>query len=280
VSDPQPIDVRHLGRDRVICCWRVGDVLVDPGPTSSLEAVLEALDGRQPRALLLTHIHLDHAGASGTLVERWPDLEVYVHERGAPHLERPEKLLESAKRLYGEDMDRLWGETKSVPEANLRVLSGGETVLDGFEVEYTPGHASHHVSYFHDGVAYVGDTGGVRIEPAALPIPPTPPPDIDLEKWHASLDLIAGRKPERLALTHFGAWEDVDYQLGTISRRLDAWAELARDRGEAGFIEAITDEVARAAEEDLDTEASYMQAAPPDQLYAGLARYWKKREAA
>jgi glyoxylase-like metal-dependent hydrolase (beta-lactamase superfamily II) len=280
VSDPRPIDVLHLGRDRVICCWHVGDVLVDPGPTSSVDTVLEALDGREPKALLLTHIHLDHAGASGTLVERWPDLEVYVHERGAPHLQRPEKLLESARRLYGADMDRLWGEVKPVPERNLRVLSGGETVMGGFEVEYTPGHASHHVSYFRGGVAYVGDTGGVRIEPAGLPIPPTPPPDIDLEAWHASLDVIAGRRPDRLALTHFGGWDDVDFQLGTLSRRLDAWAAVARERDEAGFIEAMTEEIARASDDDLDTEAAYAQAAPPDQLYAGLARYWKKREAA
>jgi glyoxylase-like metal-dependent hydrolase (beta-lactamase superfamily II) len=273
------IDVKHLGRERVIGCFELDGVLVDPGPASCVETLLFELGDARPRALLLTHIHLDHAGATGTLVERWPELEVYVHERGAPHLERPEKLLESARRLYGEDMDRLWGEMKPVPERNLRVLSGGETVMGGFEVEYTPGHASHHVSYFRDGVAYVGDTAGVRIEPAGLPIPPTPPPDIDLEAWHASLDVIAGRRPDRLALTHFGGWDDVDFQLGTLSRRLDAWAVIARERDEAGFIEATTEEIARASDEDLDTEAAYAQAAPPDQLYAGLVRYWKKREA-
>ena len=277
MSDPRPIDGHHLGRERVICCWQAGDVLVDPGPTSCLDAVLEALDGWEPQALLLTHIHLDHAGASGTLVERWPHLEVYVHERGAPHMADPGKLLESARRLYGPEMDALWGEMKAVPEENLRVLSGGETIRGDWEVAYTPGHASHHVSYLHDGTAFVGDTGGVRIEPAGFAMPPTPPPDIDLEKWHASLDVIAGWRPERLALTHFGGWEDVNFQLGEVSRRLDAWAALARDFDERGFVDAVSEEIARAAEEDLETEAAYVQAAPPEQLYAGLSRYWSKR---
>src|SRR5436305_7290967 len=138
----------HLGRERVIGCWQVGEVLVDPGPSSCLDALLRALAGQQPRALLLTHIHLDHAGASGALVERWPQLEVYVHERGALHLADPARLLESARRLYGEEMDQLWGEMLPVPEGNLRVLRGGERILDdAVEVAYTPGHAYHHVSY-------------------------------------------------------------------------------------------------------------------------------------
>src|SRR5215213_7478285 len=117
-SEPsaQPIDVRHLGLERVICCWRVGDVLIDPGPEASLPDLLAALGDRRPRALLLTHIHLDHAGGTGALVRRWPDLDVYVHERGAPHLIDPSKLLASAGRLYGEgNMARLWGEVLPVP---------------------------------------------------------------------------------------------------------------------------------------------------------------------
>jgi len=150
------IDVRHLGHERVIGCWQVDDVLVDPGPSSGLGRLLEELGGWRPRALLLTHIHLDHAGASGSLVERWPDVEVFVHERGAPHLVDPSRLLASARRLYGEDMDRLWGEMLPVPEGNLRVLTGGERVVGGaFEVAYTPGHASHHVCYLHEDTAFV-----------------------------------------------------------------------------------------------------------------------------
>src|ERR1700730_14339443 len=153
----------HLGRPRVIGCWQVGDVLIDPGPSSCLPNLLHALDGERPRALLLTHIHLDHAGATGSLVERWPELDVYVHELGAPHLADPSRLLKSAKRLYGDDMDRLWGEVLPVPKRNLRELRGGELLDGDFEVAYTPGHASHHVSFLRSGTAYVGDVAGVRI---------------------------------------------------------------------------------------------------------------------
>ncbi len=270
------IDVMHLGRPRVIGAWVVGDVVVDPGPTSCLETLLEGLGEERPRALLLTHIHLDHAGATGSLVERWPELEVYVHERGARHMINPERLLESARQLYGEDMDRLWGEMVPVPEANLRVLSGGERLLGGeFEVAYTPGHASHHVSFLHDGTAFVGDVGGARIAGSRLTIPPTPPPDIDLEKWHASIELIKAWKPRRLVMTHFGDSEDVDAQLAELEARLDEWAARAREQDRDEFVSGVRDEIAQHV--DSDTAAAYEQAAPPDQLYAGLQRYWRKR---
>jgi glyoxylase-like metal-dependent hydrolase (beta-lactamase superfamily II) len=273
------IDLMHLGRDRVIACYQVGDVLIDPGPSSCLPVLLEALGDWRPRALLLTHIHLDHAGASGSLVERWPDLEVYVHERGVAHMVDPSRLIESATRLYGDDMDRLWGEMKPVPEDNLTVLSGGERLLGGeFEVAYTPGHASHHVSYLHDGTAYVGDTGGVRITDHTMTVPPTPPPDIDVEAWHESIGLIAAWKPERLAITHFGTSEDVAGQLRELATRLDDWAALARDEPEEKFIALIQGQVHREGGDELaDT---YQQAAPAEQLYAGLKRYWRKREPA
>ena len=199
------IDVRHLGRERVIGCWEVDGILIDPGPTSSLENLIEALGDQRPRALLLTHIHLDHAGASGSIVRRWPDLRVYVHEIGARHLADPAKLLASAARLYGDQMDRLWGDVLPVPQENLRPLRGGEEVL-GFRVAYTPGHASHHVSYLHPptGRAFVGDTAAVRIPPSDFVLPPTPPPDIDLELWEDSIDSILDWQPDSLGLTHFG----------------------------------------------------------------------------
>jgi glyoxylase-like metal-dependent hydrolase (beta-lactamase superfamily II) len=271
------IDVRHLGRERVIGCFEVGDVLIDPGPTSCLPALLEALGDARPRALLLTHIHLDHAGASGSLVERWPDLEVYVHERGARHMADPSRLLESARRLYGADMDRLWGDFVPVPESQLRVLKGGEKLLDGrFEVAYTPGHASHHVSYLHEGTAFVGDLGGVRIPPSELIIPPTPPPDIDVEAWQRSLKLIGDWQPERLAITHFGEVHDVARQIETVGARLEAWAEVVRDSELETYLELLKHEVRGAADEQ--TAAAYTQAAPPEQLYAGLERYWRKRQ--
>lgn len=270
------IDLRHLGRPRVIGCWALGGVLVDPGPTSCLDQLLEGLGDERPVALLLTHIHLDHAGASGSLVERWPKLEVYVHERGARHLVDPSRLLESARRLYGENMDRWWGEVVPVPEANLRSLQGGERVLGGrFEVAYTPGHASHHVSYLHDGTAFVGDVAGVRITQDSLTIPPTPPPDIDLEAWHESIERVRAWRPRRVAVTHFGAYEDVEEQLDALSDRLEDWAQRARGQDQETFIGSIEDEIRRHADPQL--LPTYEQAAQPDQLYAGLERYWRKR---
>src|SRR3954464_1809223 len=221
------IDTMHLGHDRVIGAYEIGDgVIVDPGPATTVETLLEHTE---PRVLLLTHIHLDHAGATGVLVRRNPEIRVYVHERGAPHLIDPSKLLGSAGQLYGDDMERLWGEVVPVPEENIRTLSGGETV-EGFRVEYTPGHASHHVSYFHEdtGDAYVGDTAGVRIPPIDYVMSPTPPPDIDIEKWNASLDVIERWRPERVCLTHFGAFDNVEEHITQLRARLAAWGEVAK----------------------------------------------------
>ena len=270
------IDVMHLGRPQVIGAWLVGDVLIDPGPTSCLDTLLDGLGGERPRALLLTHIHLDHAGASGSLVQRWPDLEVYVHERGARHMVSPDRLLDSARQLYGPDMDRLWGEMIPVPEDKIHVLHGGETLFGGeFEVAYTPGHASHHVSFLHGGTAFVGDVGGVRIAGSRLTIPPSPPPDIDVEKWHASIEQIRAWRPRRLVMTHFGESEDVDGQLAELGSRLDDWATRAREQDLETFVAGVQDEIAQHV--DAETALAYDQAAPPEQLYAGLERYWRKR---
>jgi glyoxylase-like metal-dependent hydrolase (beta-lactamase superfamily II) len=272
------IDLMHLGRARVIGCWQVGDVLIDPGPTSCLPVLLEALGDDRPSALLLTHIHFDHAGVSGSLVERWPDLRVYVHERGAQHMIDPERLYNSAKRLYGDDMERLWGEMLPVPEANLEVVSGGETIRDGaYRVEYTPGHASHHVSYLHDGTAFVGDVGGVRITPDSITIPPTPPPDVDIELWHESIATIRAWRPDCLAITHFDGYENVTEQLDELSARLDAWSRLARSGDRERFISAVQGEVLR--DGSPQQAAVYQQAAPVEQLYAGYERYWSKQAA-
>ncbi|HEX3616785.1 MAG TPA: MBL fold metallo-hydrolase [Solirubrobacteraceae bacterium] len=273
------IDTLHLGRRRWICCWQVGQVLVDPGPTLSLEHVLAELDGWQPQAILLTHIHFDHAGGTGSLMRRFPEVEVYVHERGAPHMINPERLWASASQLYGEDnMLAMWGEFVPVPEERLHVLSGGETLEiggDRFEVAYTPGHAKHHVSYLHDGTAFVGDVGGVRIEVDTPTLPPTPPPDIDVEAWHASLDVIRAWRPERLAITHFGAYEQPERQLDELSERLDRWAESAHGQDRETWIATVEDDVrAVVSPEQFD---SFMAAVPVDQAYAGLRRYWEKR---
>jgi glyoxylase-like metal-dependent hydrolase (beta-lactamase superfamily II) len=268
------IDTMHLGRDRVIGAYEVGEgIVVDPGPASTVETLLEHVE---PRILLLTHIHLDHAGATGVLVRRNPDLKVYVHERGAPHLIDPSKLLKSAGQLYGDDMDRLWGEVAPVPEENITVLSGGETVEDAFKVEYAPGHASHHVVYLHEdsGDAFVGDVGGVRVPPYEFTLAPTPPPDIDIEKWNASLDLLAEWGPRRLCLTHFGEVDTVGEQIELVREWLSDWGPRARDLGKDEFCRQVT---ARMHEPSDEIGERLEQAAPPDQLWLGLDRYWRKR---
>jgi glyoxylase-like metal-dependent hydrolase (beta-lactamase superfamily II) len=275
------IDTWHLGLDKVICCWEVDGVLIDPGPQSTEETLVAALDGAAPRALLLTHIHFDHAGAAGALVRRWPELPVYVHERGAPHMASPERLVASAARLYGgeEGLARQWGEVVPVPEANLRVLGGGETVLDDYRVAYTPGHASHHVSYLHEptGTAFVGDVAGVRIPPSAYVVAPTPPPDIDVEAWDRSIDLIEGWDPQALALTHFGQVDDVAPHLAAIRERLHETVALAAQHGQEAFAAGIVDRIAQHA---ADLAAQYARAAPTEHLYLGARRYLDKRAAA
>lgn len=270
------IDLHHLGRERVIGSWLVDDVLVDPGPSSCLDALLAGLDGEVPRVIALTHIHLDHAGATGTLCERWPGVEVWVHERGAPHLDDPSKLLASATRLYGDDMGRLWGAIQPVPQEAIRVVSDGR--VGAFRVAETPGHASHHVSYLHEptGTLFAGDTGGVRIGDAPA-IAPTPPPDIDLEAWETSLELLASWDADRIVPTHFGSYEDVAGQLEGVRLWLDTWARPAAELDQDTWVDEHQAWVsARAGVEDA---AALLQAAPVDQCWQGLRRYWSKREA-
>jgi glyoxylase-like metal-dependent hydrolase (beta-lactamase superfamily II) len=276
------IDVLHLGRPHVICCWQVDEMLVDPGPESSLPTVIEAIGEQRPRALLLTHIHLDHAAATGALVRRWPDLPVYVHERGARHLVDPSKLLASAERLYGDRLEYLWGKILPVPEANVRVLRGGETV-EGMRVAYTPGHASHHVAYLHEqsGTAFTGDVTACRIPPSKLVMPPTPPPDIEIELWEESLDLIAAWAPERLALTHFGPVEDdVPAHIEKVRELLRGEAQIARRLDEAEYEADLQRRVrAQLASEGHgeETVEELLQAVPTAYQWSGLDRYWRKR---
>jgi glyoxylase-like metal-dependent hydrolase (beta-lactamase superfamily II) len=276
--NPQPLDLRHLGHERVIGCYLLetddGLALQDCGPAScipELKARLaeRGLELRDVRHLLLSHIHLDHAGAAGALAGEHPRLQVYVSEVGAPHLVDPERLERSARRLYGDEFDRLWGELAPVPEANVHEV--GERVL-GLECFPSPGHASHHVCYLDaEGTLYAGDAAGVRIQPSAFVLPPTPPPEVDLEAWERTLDELAARRPERLALIHFGVAEDVERHLRDLRARLREWAARVRD-GASG------DEFDDAAAADLGADRdAYEQAMPFWQSYAGLKRYWDKR---
>ena len=267
----------HLGNDRVICAYELHDgLIVDPGPTSCVDTLIDALGPVVPRALMLTHIHLDHAGAAGTLARRFPELQIFVHELGAPHLADPTKLVESASRLYGDAMERLWGDVEPVPEERIHVLRGGESV-EGLLVAPTPGHAANHVSYLStdSGDAFVGDVAGVRVPPHEHTLAPTPPPEIDVERWLDSLHTVAAWDPAALCLTHFGRVTDVEDQLHRVRTSLLDNADLARGAGEEEFIRRL-DAVGLEATDEVAGER-LRQAAPTDQLYMGLERYWRKR---
>jgi glyoxylase-like metal-dependent hydrolase (beta-lactamase superfamily II) len=273
----QEFDTRHLGRDRVIAAHLVRGLIVDPGPASALDNWIDELP-EPPRGLVLTHIHLDHAGATGVLVRRFPELRVYVSEVGAPHLVDPSRLLRSAGRLYGpENMLALWGEVAAVPEANLVALRGGEEV-EGMRVEHTPGHAGHHLSYLDldSGDAYVGDMAGVRVPPGEVTVAPTPPPEIDVDAWLRSIDLIEGLAPLRLRLTHFGRADDPLAQLERAREALRRAVEHARG-GRAAFLAAFEAEVA--ATLDPATAERVRQATPPEQQWLGLERHLDASEA-
>jgi glyoxylase-like metal-dependent hydrolase (beta-lactamase superfamily II) len=277
-GEAQLIDLRHLGRERVIGAWRVGDALIDPGPSSCLETLLPLIEADPPRAIVLTHIHLDHAGATGSLLRRFPELEVWVHERGARHLIDPSKLLSSATCLYAGAMEQLWGEVLPVPAERVRVLHGGEQ-LGPFRVAYTPGHASHHVSYLHEpsARAFTGDVAGVRIGSGRV-LAPTPPPDINLEAWRSSLDVLEDWRARSLAVTHFGAHTDVAEQLASLRAHLDeveAWA-VAGD--EAEFVARLRARALGDGAGEGGSPSAYAQALPAEQSFQGLRRYLQKRQ--
>jgi glyoxylase-like metal-dependent hydrolase (beta-lactamase superfamily II) len=276
------LDLFHLGRPKVIASYLLAGeepALVDCGPATCIEALERGLGERglaltDIRHLVLTHIHLDHAGATGMLVRKHPALRVHVSEVGAPHLVDPSRLERSARRIYGDDFDFLWGELAPVPEEN--VVTIGDRVLE-LEAWPTPGHASHHVSFLGpDDSCYSGDATGVRIPPATFLAPVSPPPDIDVEAWKASLDAIEARRPHRLCLPHFGVIDDVPTHLAEMRVRLSAWAERVRDgASRKEFVAAAEEELM--AGSDAETAESYRQAAPFWQSHAGLRRYWEKQ---
>jgi glyoxylase-like metal-dependent hydrolase (beta-lactamase superfamily II) len=281
-----PVDLHHQGVKRVIGAYVVetedGPAVFDCGPSSCVEALRRGLRSHgleltDVRHLLLSHIHLDHAGAAGVLVREHPRLQVHVSEIGAPHLIDPKRLERSARRLYGDLFDSLWGELAPVPAENVRVV--GDVVL-GLECFPTPGHASHHVCYLApDGTLYAGDAAGVRIQPYGFVLPPTPPPEFDPEAWARTLDEIRRRAPERLALVHFGFAGDVEPHLGELRGRLDEW--VGRVRGgldEEAFAEAAREDLRDAGGAAAVDE--YERAMPFWQSYAGLRRYCEKRAAA
>lgn len=288
------LDLQFQGVPGVIACYVLdgadGPILVDPGPDSTygrLRAGLAELghDLGGVRHVLLTHIHLDHAGAAGRLAEE-TGATVYVHARGAAHLARPKRLLASAAQIYGDQMKALWGETRPVPPEQLRALDGGEVLnLGGLELEalYTPGHAVHHLAWRQDGDLYCGDVGGVRLEQVQSPRAPTPPPDINLEAWRDSVGRLRALDVNALYLTHFGSYTDVQAHWDALLDIMSRDAERIR----IGLVQGMTPEelagrFAAAVEGDLKAEdptlAARMRFASPAWMSAqGLIRYWNKR---
>ncbi len=280
--DPEPIDLRHLGVEGVIGVYVVetddGPALFDCGPSATVARLHEGLAERglqlaDLRHLLLSHIHLDHAGAAGVLVREHPGLRVHVSGIGAPHLVDPSRLERSARRLYGETFDSLWGELAPVPQASVDVV--GDRVL-GLDCFPSPGHASHHVCYLGEaGVLYAGDSAGVRMPPGRAVMPPTPPPDVDVEAWTRTLDEIERRSPARLALTHFGVADDPLPHLHELRERLGTWSQrVAAGASEREFVDAALADLSGSPE---GADRRYEQAMPLEQSYAGLRRYWDRR---
>jgi glyoxylase-like metal-dependent hydrolase (beta-lactamase superfamily II) len=280
---PDLIDLQHQ-TERVVAVYLVetddGLALFDCGPTPCIGALKAGLAARgleltDLRHLLLSHIHLDHAGAAGTLVREHPALRVHVSEIGAPHVVDPSRLERSARRLYGDAFDVLWGELAPVPEASIEVV--GDRVL-GVDCFPAPGHASHHVCYLHaDGTLYAGDAAGVRVQPGRHVMPVCPPPDLDVEGWFRTFEEIERRQPERLALVHFGVADSPSEHLALVREELAKWAERGERMEEAEWGGAARGDREGAVGGEADL---WERAAPLWQSYLGMKRYWDKRREA
>jgi glyoxylase-like metal-dependent hydrolase (beta-lactamase superfamily II) len=296
------IDLGFQGVPHVIAAYLLEDggqrALIETGPTSTLDTLIAGLReiGVEPESisqLLVTHIHLDHAGAAGTWIRRFPEARLFVHEIGVPHMLNPEKLIASATRIYGDMMGPLWGEVEPVPEERITSLTDGDVVTVGrkqLAVLYTPGHASHHV-VFHDqerDTVFTGDAAAVRMPGMRYVRPPTPPPDIDLDAWDRTLDRLRALRPRSINLTHFGPFTDVDRHLDEARRRLHAWGEIVRSAADAGQDKPeIVDRLALLGDRELGEETTeaetlrqYELATPYGMTVDGYLRYWRKRAAA
>ena len=287
------LDLQFQGAKRVIASFlletKEGPILIETGPESAYPRLVAALEAEgfapeEVRHVFVTHIHLDHAGAAWRLAEL--GARVYVHPKGAPHLVDPSKLLASAERIYGDQLKPLWGELRGIPQDRLRALQDGEVVeVGGVRVQAleTLGHASHHHAYLVEEAVFAGDIAGVRIAPGPV-LPPTPPPDIHLESWYASLDRLLALRPEALYLTHFGAYSDVESHLLALREVLEAWAVWVLHRLKEGLsqeemtrrFEAYWREGLAKAGVDAAGMRLYELADPPFMNLQGLVRYWQK----
>jgi glyoxylase-like metal-dependent hydrolase (beta-lactamase superfamily II) len=292
------IDVHYLGKPGGIAACVLetaeGLIIVDPGPTSSLDGLKTGmagagLDFADTRFLLLTHIHLDHAGVAGTIVQANPDVTVYVHPRGAVHLADPSRLMASALRIYGDSLDRLFGDFLPVPPQRIIALADDGTIAPGgrnLRVRFVPGHASHHAAFLDDnqGTVFLGDTAGERFAPSPWVLPVTPPPDIDLEAWSHSIARIREWNARSLFITHFGEFDDVNAHLDRLESGLADWSErVRRSLDEPGtdeeralrFQSEIRDGLASQVEPDVLPH--FLSGGGIRDSWFGLARYWRKR---
>jgi glyoxylase-like metal-dependent hydrolase (beta-lactamase superfamily II) len=294
------LDLDFQGRPGVVAAYLItgseGHTLVETGPGSTLPALERAVAAAGARLddvtqLAVTHIHLDHAGAAGSLLRRLPDARLFVHPAGAGHLIDPSKLLASATRIYGDRMDLLWGAFEPCPADRVVVLDDGAELRCGgrtLAALHTPGHASHHIA-FHDPerrTLFTGDVAGVRLQGASYVRPPTPPPDIDVEAWHHSVERLRATRPRALDLTHFGRFDDPGRHLDELLVRLDAWVQWTAEQLAAGVDPTkMMPELALIAEGELNAEGigdpslvdAYELATPMPMTINGIVRYLTRR---
>lgn len=295
----ETVDLNFLGAEEIIASFLLlGDeaaAIVETGPATCLDSLGDGLGEHgvsveDVHQVFLTHIHLDHAGASGHLAELLPNATFYVHEVGVPHLLDPSKLWKSATRIYGERMEELWGEARPVPENRIEVLKGGEELeaADGIlSAHYTPGHAYHHLAYLEpdSGALFSGDVAGIRLPGQSYVRPPTPPPEIDLEAWVRSIEEMRRISPQSLCPTHFGRFDDVERHLGELEQRLQSWVLFVGERIEAGAgREEIADDLRREGDAEMLAEGAtpeesgrYDLAGDYPTLVDGLMRYVSRR---
>lgn len=291
------IDLQFQGRPQVIASYLFYDgneaALVETGPASTVDNLLEGVQAagvplEALRQLIVTHIHLDHSGAAGVLARQLPWVRVYVHPVGAPHLADPSKLLASAQRIYGDQMESLWGTILPVPQENIVVVNDNDKIkipgstLRAFD---TPGHARHHHAYLDasSGWLFTGDVAGVRMPGVRYVRPPTPPPELDIAAWVASIAKLRALKATGLCLTHFGLFRgNLDWHWDNLEKRLVTWGQLVRERLEQGadeneILARLKSQSANEFQKLGVNPGAYDVAVSYESLVSGYVRYWKKK---
>lgn len=288
------LDLHFLGLDHAIACFLIetseGPVLVETGPYSTFSALKQGIEkvGYQVsdiQHVLLTHIHFDHAGAAWAFAKE--GASIYLHPFGAPHMQNPTKLYQSAKRIYGDEMERLWGEMNDIPEELLITPTHLEKIQIGdsiFTAIHTPGHAKHHIAWQMDNIIFTGDVAGVKIESGPV-VPPCPPPDINLEDWNQSLDVILEQDVEKLFLTHYGEITNIKTHISDLREILEDWSLFIKKHWENGmnaetltpiFSEYTADQLRKKGISEAGIK-QYEAANPSWMSVAGLMRYWSKK---